>query len=74
MRRVSWGVLTSYRVSPNVMLIIQYALYIIFLKTLHLRCGEGVVSQVHCELFGKMYNALIGDLATAGEQNKAADD
>ena len=44
-RRVPWVVLTPHCVSPNVMLIIQYALYIISLKTLHLPSGKGVLSH-----------------------------
>ena len=35
----------SHCVSPNVMLTIQYALYIIFLETLNIPSGEGVLSS-----------------------------
>ena len=38
-------------VSPNVTLIIQYALYIAFLKTLHLPSGEGALSHIHTYIY-----------------------
>ena len=44
MRRVTWVILTSHCVSPNVMLIIKCALYIIFLKILHLSSGQDDLS------------------------------